>query len=156
MSLWPSRHLAVVVGASIEMEQGASALGRHYAVANVVTGGLVLAAVTSLPNAVAAVYLGSRGRGAAALSTALNSNTLGSEVPCRYLTGEPTVSARARRVTLPEGPGQAVRPCHGVGLPTGSPFSAWSPAPRWVLWTWPWATAASWLACSSRDPAVAS
>ncbi len=68
--------LAVVVSASIEMEQGASALGRHYAVANVVTGGLVLAAVTSLPNAVAAVYLASRGRGAAALSTALNSNTL--------------------------------------------------------------------------------
>src|SRR5262249_16864979 len=36
----------------------------------------VLAAVTSLPNAVAAVYLAARGRGAATLSTALNSNTL--------------------------------------------------------------------------------
>lgn len=68
--------LAVVVLASIEMEQGASTLGRHYAVANVVVGGLVLAAVTSLPNAVAAVYLSAQGRGAAALSTALNSNTL--------------------------------------------------------------------------------
>jgi len=32
--------------------------------------------VTSLPNAVAAVYLAARGRGAATLSTALNSNTL--------------------------------------------------------------------------------
>jgi cation:H+ antiporter len=39
-------------------------------------GGLVLAAVTSLPNAVAATYLARRGRGAAALSTALNSNAL--------------------------------------------------------------------------------
>jgi len=36
----------------------------------------VLAAVTSLPNAVAAVYLAARGRGHATLSTALNSNTL--------------------------------------------------------------------------------
>ena len=42
----------------------------------IVIGGLVLAAVTSLPNAVAAVYLAARGRGAATLSTALNSNTL--------------------------------------------------------------------------------
>jgi cation:H+ antiporter len=68
--------LAVVVVASIEMEQGASTLGQHYEVANVVVGGLVLAAVTSMPNAVAAVYLSAKGRGAAALSTALNSNTL--------------------------------------------------------------------------------
>ena len=68
--------LAVVVAASTEMERGAAALGGHYAVANVVVGGLVLAAVTSLPNAVAAVYLAAKGRGAAALSTALNSNAL--------------------------------------------------------------------------------
>ena len=44
--------------------------------AGIVTGGLVLAVVTSLPNAVAAIYLARRGRGAAALSTALNSNAL--------------------------------------------------------------------------------
>ena len=36
----------------------------------------MLAAVTSLPNAVAAVYLAARGRGAAMLSTTLNSNAL--------------------------------------------------------------------------------
>lgn len=36
----------------------------------------MLAAVTSLPNAVAAVWLAARGRGAATLSTALNSNAL--------------------------------------------------------------------------------
>jgi cation:H+ antiporter len=68
--------LLVVVAASITMERAASALGTRFAVPEIVTGGLVLAAVTSLPNAVAAVYLAGRGRGAATLSTALNSNTL--------------------------------------------------------------------------------
>jgi len=68
--------LVVVVVASVGMERGASALGQHFAVADVIIGGLVLAAVTSLPNAVAAVYLAAKGRGAAAFSTALNSNTL--------------------------------------------------------------------------------
>jgi cation:H+ antiporter len=68
--------LVVVVAASVTMERAASALGTRYAVPEIVTGGLVLAAVTSLPNAVAAVYLAARGRGAATLSTALNSNTL--------------------------------------------------------------------------------
>jgi cation:H+ antiporter len=66
----------VVVGASIAMERTASELGAHHAVPGIVVGGLLLAAVTSLPNAVAAVYLASRGRGAAVLSTALNSNAL--------------------------------------------------------------------------------
>jgi Ca2+/Na+ antiporter len=68
--------LGVVVGSAVAMERGASTLGGHYAVPGVIVGGLVLAAVTSLPNAVAAVYLASKGRGAAAFSTALNSNTL--------------------------------------------------------------------------------
>ena len=68
--------LAAVVAASVTMERAASALGQRYAVPQIVTGGLVLAAVTSLPNAVAAVHLAGRGRGAATLSTALNSNTL--------------------------------------------------------------------------------
>ena len=68
--------LVVVVGASVVMEQTASALGTRYHVPAIVTGGIVLAAVTSLPNAVAAVYLAARGRGAATLSTTLNSNTL--------------------------------------------------------------------------------
>lgn len=68
--------LLVVVAASVTMERGASALGSRFAIPEIVVGGLVLAAVTSLPNAVAAVYLAARGRGAATLSTALNSNTL--------------------------------------------------------------------------------
>jgi cation:H+ antiporter len=68
--------LVVVVAASVTMERAASVLGSRYAVPEIVTGGLVLAAVTSLPNAVAAVYLARRGRGAATLSTALGSNNL--------------------------------------------------------------------------------
>ncbi len=68
--------LLVVVAASAVMERSAVALGTRYAIPEIVTGGIVLAAVTSLPNAVAAVYLAVRGRGAATLSTALNSNTL--------------------------------------------------------------------------------
>jgi cation:H+ antiporter len=68
--------LIAVVGASTVMEVAATAVGRRYAVPDIVTGGLVLAVVTSLPNAVSAVYLARRGRGAAVLSTALNSNAI--------------------------------------------------------------------------------
>ena len=66
----------VVVAASVAMEQSASTLGQRIAMPQIVVGGLVLAAVTSLPNAVAAVYLARRGRGSATLSTAMNSNAL--------------------------------------------------------------------------------
>ena len=66
----------VVVGASVAMEQTASKLGARHNVPEIVVGGLILAGVTSLPNAVAAVYLARRGRGAATLSTAMNSNAL--------------------------------------------------------------------------------
>jgi cation:H+ antiporter len=68
--------LVVVILASVAMERGASSLGVHFAIPEIVIGGLVLAAVTSLPNAVSAVYLARRGRGAATLSVALNSNSL--------------------------------------------------------------------------------
>jgi cation:H+ antiporter len=68
--------LVVVVGASVVMEQAAVAIGTRYAVPGIVTGALVLAAVTSLPNVVSAIYLAVRGRASATLSGALNSNTL--------------------------------------------------------------------------------
>ena len=68
--------LLVVVAASTLMEAGGTTLGTRFGVADIITGGLVLAVVTSLPNAVAAVYLAARGRGAAVLSTALNSNAI--------------------------------------------------------------------------------
>jgi cation:H+ antiporter len=68
--------LVVVILASVAMERGAASLGAHFDVPDIVLGGLILAAVTSLPNAVSAIYLARRGRGAATLSTALNSNSL--------------------------------------------------------------------------------
>lgn len=68
--------LVMVVLSSVAMERGASQVGHHLHVADAVIGAIVLAAVTSLPNAVAAVHLASAGRGAAALSTALTSNNL--------------------------------------------------------------------------------
>jgi len=66
----------IVVGASLAMEQAASKLGTRHAIPQIVIGGLILAGVTSLPNAVAAVYLSRRGRGTATLSTAMNSNAI--------------------------------------------------------------------------------
>jgi cation:H+ antiporter len=71
-----SAAVLVVVAASVAMERTAAELGGHHAIPGIVIGTLVLAGVTSLPNAVAAVYLAARGRGAAVLSTALNSNAL--------------------------------------------------------------------------------
>jgi cation:H+ antiporter len=68
--------LVVVVGASVVMEATGASLGARWGVPDIVTGGIVLAAVTSMPNAVAAIHLARRGRGAATLATALNSNTL--------------------------------------------------------------------------------
>lgn len=68
--------LVIVIAASIAMERGASSLGHHFHVADAVIGGVALAAVTSLPNAVAALHLASKRRGAAAFSTALTSNNL--------------------------------------------------------------------------------
>jgi cation:H+ antiporter len=75
-TLVASGALVVVVFASVAMERGASSVGAHFGVPEIIVGGLVLAAVTSLPNAVSAIYLARRGRGAATLSTALNSNSL--------------------------------------------------------------------------------
>jgi hypothetical protein len=49
------------------MERTASTLGARWAVPGVITGGIILAAVTSMPNAVAAVYLARRGRASATL-----------------------------------------------------------------------------------------
>jgi cation:H+ antiporter len=60
--------------ASAAMEEEAVTLGAAAGLSQIVVGGLILAAVTSLPNLVAAVYLASRGRGAATLSEAFNSN----------------------------------------------------------------------------------
>ena len=68
--------LVVVVGASVVMERSVSTIGAHFHLPDLLVGGVILAAVTSLPNAVGAVFLALRGRGAAVLSEAMNSNML--------------------------------------------------------------------------------
>ena len=68
--------LVAVVGASVLMERSAVMLGVRLHVPEIVVGAVVLAAVTSVPNAVAAVYWAKSGRGAAMLSTGFNSNAL--------------------------------------------------------------------------------
>lgn len=68
--------LVAVVAASTVMERAASAAGPALHLSQALVGGVVLAAVTSLPNAVAAVELARCGKGPAVLSEAMNSNTL--------------------------------------------------------------------------------
>ena len=68
--------VVVVVLASVVMERSAERLGQHFGLSKLVIGGVILAAVTSLPNAVGAVYLSARGHGTAVLSEAMNSNMI--------------------------------------------------------------------------------
>jgi cation:H+ antiporter len=68
--------LVVVVSASALMEGAVVSIGNHYRISSLVTGGLILAIVTSLPNAVGAIYLTRKGRGGAVLSETMNSNML--------------------------------------------------------------------------------
>jgi cation:H+ antiporter len=68
--------VVVVVFASVQMEHTVTDLGGRWGLSPAFVGAVVLAAITSLPNAVAAVYLARRGRGAATLSEAMNSNNI--------------------------------------------------------------------------------
>jgi cation:H+ antiporter len=66
--------LAAVVGGAAGMVAAAQSLGDRWNVSDVVLGALVLAALTSIPNLLAAVRLALHGRGAACVSESLNSN----------------------------------------------------------------------------------
>jgi len=66
--------LAAVVGGAYGMVAAAQSLGERFDVSDVVLGAIVLAALTSIPNLIAAVRLAAHGRGAACVSEALNSN----------------------------------------------------------------------------------
>jgi cation:H+ antiporter len=66
--------LAAVVGGAYGMVAAAQSLGDRWNVSDLVLGALVLAALTSIPNLIAAVRLARHGRGAACVSEALNSN----------------------------------------------------------------------------------
>lgn len=81
--------LAAIVLGSVGIVHAAEDLGRRWGVSDVVVGTLVLAALTSLPNLLTAVRLALRGRGAATVSEAFNSNSLnvvaGVAVPSLFL-----------------------------------------------------------------------
>ncbi|HEX3732468.1 MAG TPA: hypothetical protein VHU91_06045 [Mycobacteriales bacterium] len=66
---------AVVVG-SIGMVQTSVRIGARLGISEVLIGTIVLAALTGVPNVLAAVRLARRRRGSAVVSEALNSNTL--------------------------------------------------------------------------------
>jgi cation:H+ antiporter len=66
--------LAAVVGGAYGMVVAAQSLGGRWDISDVVLGAIVLAALTSIPNLIAALRLARHGRGAACVSEALNSN----------------------------------------------------------------------------------
>ncbi len=68
--------LVVVIAASVVVERTGTDLGDAWGLSDLVVGAVLLAIVTSVPNAVAAVHLARRGRGAATLSTTTNSNNI--------------------------------------------------------------------------------
>lgn len=82
--------LAVIVLGSVGMVQAATDLGERWGVSDVIVGTLVLAALTSLPNVLTAVRLALRGRGAATVSEAFNSNSLnviaGIAIPALFIS----------------------------------------------------------------------
>jgi cation:H+ antiporter len=66
--------LAAVVGGAYGMVAAAQSLGDRFDVSDLLLGAIVLAALTSIPNLIAAVRLARHGRGAACVSEAFNSN----------------------------------------------------------------------------------
>jgi cation:H+ antiporter len=68
--------LAVIIAGSALMVESAIRLGHRWSVPEYLVGVLVLAILTSLPNAFTGIRLGLQGRGSALLSETLNSNTI--------------------------------------------------------------------------------
>jgi cation:H+ antiporter len=66
--------LAAVVGGATAMVYAAQSLGDRWHIGDVVIGTIVLAALTGIPNVLAAIRLALHGRGAACVSESLNSN----------------------------------------------------------------------------------
>jgi cation:H+ antiporter len=89
--LWLPLAIAAIVAGSALMVAMALLLGRRWHLSSVLLGTVVLAALTSLPNAYAAVRLGLRRNGPAVVSEAFNSNTLnlvaGISLPALFIGG---------------------------------------------------------------------
>ena len=94
----PTHHLlalivldvALIVAGSAGMVEAALSLGDHWHISNAVLGVLILAPLTSIPNALTAARLGRAGRGAALVGETFNSNTInlgfGVIVPSLFVT----------------------------------------------------------------------
>jgi cation:H+ antiporter len=82
--------LAVIVAGSTGMVEAALSLAHRWSVPDVIVGVVVLAVLTSLPNAFTAARLARQHRGAALVSETLNSNTtnllFGIAIPALFLT----------------------------------------------------------------------
>jgi Ca2+/Na+ antiporter len=80
----PTHHLlalivldvALIVAGSAGMVEAALSLGGDWHIPNTVLGVLILAPLTSLPNAITAIRLGLAGRGAALVGETFNSNSI--------------------------------------------------------------------------------
>jgi cation:H+ antiporter len=66
----------VIVLTSVGLVQAALVLAQGWHLPHALVGGVILAALTSLPNAYTATHLALGGRGAAVVSTTVNSNTI--------------------------------------------------------------------------------
>lgn len=75
-ALWAMLSVTLIVGSSIGAVNSAVLFGSRWGISHTVIGMLVLAALTSVPNVVAAVQLAREGQGAAGVSESLNGNTL--------------------------------------------------------------------------------
>jgi len=73
---WAMFSVTLIVGSSWGAVHSAVFLGSRWGISPAVLGMLVLAALTSVPNMIAAVRLAREGRGAAVVSESLNSNTI--------------------------------------------------------------------------------
>jgi cation:H+ antiporter len=94
----PTHHLlglivldvALIIAGSAGMVQAALSLGADWHIPNSVLGVLILAPLTSLPNALTAIRLGLAGRGAALVGETFNSNSInlavGVIVPSLFVT----------------------------------------------------------------------
>jgi cation:H+ antiporter len=82
--------LVLIVAGSLGMVQAALALGHHWGLAEALVGALILGPLTSLPNALTGIRLGSARRGAALVTETLNSNTInlvaGVALPALFVT----------------------------------------------------------------------
>ena len=82
--------VTLIVAASAGMVQAALTLGQHWHISNAALGVLILAPLTSIPNAITGVRLGAAGRGTALVGETFNSNTInlaaGVIVPSLFVT----------------------------------------------------------------------